>query len=1067
MTQIQKKWIGDDEIGSSQVLIERDQGLRAVDQTDAVVDLIKINAAGNAEILGKELVSLEAIDIAQVIHVEKGGDDATADGSLGLSYQTIQGALAGITDASPTKRYVIKVAAGTYAETGVLALKANVFIVGDARDSVRISAGSFTLDASFSGSADNRSGFSQCILLSACDFDWSTVTSAAGKLYFNEVSFSSTVRLYGHNNAIAQAMFNSCIFFGALTISGINVGSHTNCIHYANILMNQHPNGGMATILNAAGGSTSGIILTTTVSDFNRRCSLFAKNFWCDSLTVDGPSSYADGTVSAFPRTGATKTNGGTIVQLNEVSHSRWVPNESNAHNLGDWGKQWMWNFAYVQASSGTDLYVGTYPESFGADTLGKTVYIMPDLAGLAPDTDGGNVELETAAVSGTGVRGKVKINARELDMTSSKVTHLASGTDATDAVNKGQLDLKLDATLKGAVDGLAELDGTGKVPSSQLPSYVDDVVEYENLAAFPALGATGLIYVALDSNKTYRWSGSTYVEISAGPASTDALGEGSTNLYFTDARAKTAAVVDSMAGSETDQAPSVSAVKAFITSAGGVVIVDDEASLPDPGNATKLYVTKDADKLWYYKEIGGATSYDFTVGSGGDFATLEAALADSGVVNGSTIQVLNGTYSVASTINVSKSVKIYGESKAGVIFETAGASGDPVSMFNVSVDDVLMKDMTIKHKKTSNTSVETAVVVSGPGFPQTRVAGFIMDNCRIEHVEFALTIRGSAWKIANTQFAYAGPTNSTRRHVGIYGVSGDCFAYNCQSEDNGASGNTRWFAVTSTTGTNPNETLVGSLVLEGNVQTVGALQQFYSQDAWQGTAGSYSLYAVGNTTNETSAFLSLYGTVANFADILAKVQVSGNTLSNLHGGTPAGGKGLIGFDGAGGVAARSSALPVNSLSNSLGNLVFRTDYVECTGSSGAIAGRHATNLANVTVTLSGTLDSLPSMPTTPSAGGGTTYEYTEISAPQPFANEKFVLTSTDITNQYITLQHQVKHESITAFANRLAIHPTDDYTVSVVSNKTRLTFAGEIATGGLSALVAGDVIRVNYTYPA
>ena len=68
---------------------------------------------------------------------------------------------------------------------------------------------------------------------------------------------------------------------------------------------------------------------------------------------------------------------------------------------------------------------------------------------------------------------------------------------------------------LIGAANGLAELDGTGKVPTSQLPSFVDDVVEYANLAAFPVTGESGKIYVALNTNITYRWAGSTYVEIS------------------------------------------------------------------------------------------------------------------------------------------------------------------------------------------------------------------------------------------------------------------------------------------------------------------------------------------------------------------------------------------------------------------------------------------------------------------------------------------------------------------------------------------------------------------------
>ena len=80
-----------------------------------------------------------------------------------------------------------------------------------------------------------------------------------------------------------------------------------------------------------------------------------------------------------------------------------------------------------------------------------------------------------------------------------------------------------------------------GLVPTSQLPSYVDDVLEYANLASFPATGESGKIYIALDTNKTYRWSGSTYVEITASPSSTDSVVEGTTNLYFTAARAQAA----------------------------------------------------------------------------------------------------------------------------------------------------------------------------------------------------------------------------------------------------------------------------------------------------------------------------------------------------------------------------------------------------------------------------------------------------------------------------------------------------------------------------------------------
>ncbi len=87
------------------------------------------------------------------------------------------------------------------------------------------------------------------------------------------------------------------------------------------------------------------------------------------------------------------------------------------------------------------------------------------------------------------------------------------------DDVQVGLGNVTNDAQVKrsemGKAGGVATLDGTGQVPASQLPSFVDDVLEYASKSAFPARGETGKIYVALDTNLTWRWSGSAYVEIS------------------------------------------------------------------------------------------------------------------------------------------------------------------------------------------------------------------------------------------------------------------------------------------------------------------------------------------------------------------------------------------------------------------------------------------------------------------------------------------------------------------------------------------------------------------------
>ena len=127
-------------------------------------------------------------------------------------------------------------------------------------------------------------------------------------------------------------------------------------------------------------------------------------------------------------------------------------------------------------------------------------------------------------------------IAADIVEIVAHTVHGLADGYTTTQADARFQL-----VSQKGIANGYASLDSSGQVPSAQLPSYVDDVLEYANFANFPATGVSGKIYVTTDTNKTYRWSGSIYIEISASPGSTDSVAEGTTNLYFTTQRARDA----------------------------------------------------------------------------------------------------------------------------------------------------------------------------------------------------------------------------------------------------------------------------------------------------------------------------------------------------------------------------------------------------------------------------------------------------------------------------------------------------------------------------------------------
>ena len=104
---------------------------------------------------------------------------------------------------------------------------------------------------------------------------------------------------------------------------------------------------------------------------------------------------------------------------------------------------------------------------------------------------------------------------------TNAKNLVLADGTNIPQATF-------IAATEKAANNGVATLGADGKVPASQLPSFVDDVIEAANFAALPETGEAGKIYVTLDDNKTYRWGGTAYAEISASIA----LGETQGTAY-------------------------------------------------------------------------------------------------------------------------------------------------------------------------------------------------------------------------------------------------------------------------------------------------------------------------------------------------------------------------------------------------------------------------------------------------------------------------------------------------------------------------------------------------------
>ena len=206
-----------------------------------------------------------------------------------------------------------------------------------------------------------------------------------------------------------------------------------------------------------------------------------------------------------------------------------------------------------------------------------------------------------------------------------------------------------------------------GKVPSSQLPSYVDDVIEVANLAALPVSGETSKIYVTLDSNKVYRWSGSTYVEISPSPGSTDSITEGSVNLYYTNSRASAAAPVQSVNGSTgivtIDRL--VKDDKTVILGSNGSVTLPSGSILSETNNTLSLMpptaasgqslVVRPTAAIWAisssnYIEYGNPITIVVTLGSWAYFGTVNYTISGTGVTPQSLGRALTGKLTFVST---------------------------------------------------------------------------------------------------------------------------------------------------------------------------------------------------------------------------------------------------------------------------------------------------------------------------------------------------------------------------------------------------------------------------------
>jgi hypothetical protein len=216
-----------------------------------------------------------------------------------------------------------------------------------------------------------------------------------------------------------------------------------------------------------------------------------------------------------------------------------------------------------------------------------------------------------------------------------------ATGLNATTGRASLQLGSAAQRDAGTAAGNVPILDGSGLVPSALLPGFVDDVLEYANIAAFPATGEVGKLYISLATNRQYRWSGSIYVEINPSPGSTDAVPEGSVNLYFTSARGQSAASswwssYRSTIGDQLATAANQTAARSAINAGTSNVAISGSAAQPLGATASAGSTGQAADAGHVhprstYAELGAiADGIVFTISNRGETATASTNYDES-----------------------------------------------------------------------------------------------------------------------------------------------------------------------------------------------------------------------------------------------------------------------------------------------------------------------------------------------------------------------------------------------------------------------------------------------------
>lgn len=271
---------------------------------------------------GREQIGSDTY-LARTRYVSLTGSDSTGNGSLNKPYATISAALNTITDASPTNRYVIRVAPGQYSEASTVSLKANVYIVGDHYQAVRYNA-SFQLDnTTFAPNNDNRAGMSQ-MMISGFTGNFNAALSNQGKVYFEDVTFISSVTVTSYVNG-NQFFLDGCQVFGAFTLDGMN-SRIVNTQFESTFTMNQATSANTSSSSAVVSGCYLGSSLTVNAASKSTQLFLFNSQV-ISSATINGASASVTATAESLPnKANIILQNGGNFFRSDDAFSIAYTP---------------------------------------------------------------------------------------------------------------------------------------------------------------------------------------------------------------------------------------------------------------------------------------------------------------------------------------------------------------------------------------------------------------------------------------------------------------------------------------------------------------------------------------------------------------------------------------------------------------------------------------------------------------------------------------------------------------------------------------------------------------------